>query len=205
MVREYGIPLPDEQVAKSKNEAVSVADEIGYPVVMKMISDKHSHKSDIGGVRVDLRNRQEVQDAWDAISEASDQHGVEMQGALVQQMVTSGQEVIVGIKHDPEFGSMILFGTGGTDVELYNDTNTAIAPLCEMEAQQLIAGTIAGRKFRGWRDLPKADIDAVKEALITMSYLAVHHPDITELEINPLYVMKDGASVIAVDVRGSTD
>ena len=205
VVREYGIPLPDEQVAKTKKEAVSMAGEIGYPVVMKMVSDKHSHKSDLGGVRVDLRSSQEVQDAWDAISEASDQHGAEMQGTLVQQMVKSGQEVIVGIKRDPEFGPMILFGTGGTDVELYNDTNTAIAPLCEMEAQQLIDGTIAGRKLQGWRDLPKADIDAVKEALIAMSYLAVHHPDITELEINPLYVMKDGDGVIAVDVRGSTD
>jgi len=205
VVEKYGIALPEEKVAENKNEVFRMAEEIGYPVVMKMISEKHSHKSDIGGVRVDLRNSKEVQDAWDAISEASDQHGAEMTGVLIQQMVTGGQEVIVGIKRDPEFGPMILFGTGGTDVELYNDTNTAIAPLCEMEAQQLIDGTIAGRKLRGWRDLPKADIDAVKETLIAMSYLAVHHPDITELEINPLYVMKDGEGVVAVDVRGSTE
>lgn len=111
---------------------------------------------------------------------------------MIQQMVEGGQEVIIGIKRDPQFGPMIMFVTGGTDVELYKDTATAIAPLCELEARELIGKTIAGRKLKGWRNLAEADIRAVKQALITMSYIAMYHPEISELEINPLSALENG-------------
>ncbi len=204
VVREYGIGLPEQKSASNQNEAIQVATEIGYPVVMKIISAKHSHKSDIGGVKVGLRNELDVQEAWNEIKKSADKHRADIEGVLIQKMFENGQEVIVGIKQDPQFGPMILFGTGGTDVELYNDTATAIAPLCEIETRNLISSTIAGRKLKGWRNLPKADMKAVEETLIASSYLAVHHPEISELEINPLYVMKEGDGVFAVDVRGTS-
>ena len=203
LVQEYGIKLPAQKVAATMNDAIRISTDIGYPVVMKMISDKFSHKTDIGGVKAGLRSENEVREAWSSITEAAEENQAKMKGVLIQKMIENGQEVIVGIKRDPQFGAMILFGTGGTDVELYKDTSTAIAPLCEIEAQKLIDDTIAGRKMQGWRNAPKADIEAVKETLIAMSYLAVHYPEISELEINPLYVMKEGSGVIAVDVRGS--
>lgn len=201
-VQRYGIRLPDQKITSNKVEAILAANEIGYPIVMKIISDKLSHKSDIGGVITGIRNESDVENAWNEIIDSADKHSTEMRGALVQKMIENGQEVIIGFKRDPQFGPMILFGTGGTDVELYKDTQTAIAPLCELEAQNLIDGTIAGQKLRGWRGSPKADIEAVNKALKLMSNLAVHYPEIRELEINPLYVMKDGEGVYAVDVRG---
>lgn len=203
VIEKYGIRLPEQKIAKDGNEAIQMASDIGYPVVMKMISKKFSHKSDIGGVKTGLRNDADVQKAWNEIKESADKHHVDLKGVLVQKMIENGQEVIIGFKRDPQFGPMILFGTGGTDVELYKDTQTAIAPLCEIEAQNLVDGTIAGKKLKGWRGSPKADMDAVLRTLKAMSYLAVHYPEIHELEINPLYVMKEGEGVCAVDVRGS--
>jgi len=202
LVHEYGIKLPEQKVAGTMNDAIRISSHIGYPVVMKMISDKYSHKTEIGGVKTGLRSENEVREAWSSITEAAEENQATMKGVLIQKMIENGQEVIVGIKRDPQFGAMILFGTGGTDVELYKDTSTAIAPLCEIEAQNLIDNTIAGRKMQGWRNTPKADIEAVKETLIAMSYLAIHYPEICELEINPLFVMKKGDGVFAVDVRG---
>jgi len=200
-IRAYNISLPEQKKAETLKEALTASAEIGYPVVMKLVSSKFSHKSDIGGVKVGLRNDEEIKMAWKEISKTAEKHNADMEGVLIQKMMQGGQEVIIGIKRDPQFGPMILFGTGGTDVELYNDTATAIAPLCELEAQNLINSTIAGRKLKGWRNLPPADIEAVKQAIISMSALATHHPEISELEINPLYVMETGA--YAIDVRGS--
>ena len=203
VVQKCGIRLPAQKLALTKKEAIHASNEIGYPIVMKIISKEFSHKTDIGGVKTDLRNDADVQKAWSDIKDSVNEHSAELKGVLIQKMLESGQEVIIGIKRDPQFGPMILFGTGGTDVELYKDTKTAIAPLCEIEAQNLINATIAGQKLKGWRGLLKADIEAVTRTLINMSYLAVQYPDIRELEINPLYVMNDGEGVYAVDVRGS--
>lgn len=203
LLNEYGITLPEETVAGSKKDAIAASEKIGFPVVMKLISEKHSHKSEIGGVKVGLQNKSDVNSAWKEIAASAKQHEVEIEGMLIQKMVQGGQEVIIGIKRDSQFGPMIMFGTGGTDVELYKDTATAIAPLCEIEAQKLIDSTIAGRKLKGWRHLAEADINAVKQTLITMSYIATHHPEIEELEINPLSVLNNGEGVVALDVRGS--
>lgn len=203
LLREYEIRLPEQTVAESLNEAMAASEKIGFPVVMKLVSEKHSHKSEIGGVKVGLQNESDVKKAWNEITSSAKQHKAEIEGVLIQKMVEGGQEVIIGIKRDLQFGPMIIFGTGGTDVELYKDTATAIAPLCELEARELIDKTIAGRKLKGWRNLAEADINAVKQTLIVMSYIAMYHPEISELEINPLAVLKDGEGVYTLDVRGS--
>lgn len=201
LLAEYDIPSPAQKISSSQQDAATVAKNIGYPVVMKMHAKAVSHKTDIGGVKTCLRNSDDVLNAWSELSETADRHNIEMKGVLIQKMLENGHEVIIGIKRDDQFGPMILFGTGGTDVELYKDTATAIAPLCKLEAQNLIDSTIAGEKLKGWRNLPAADFESLKQVLISMSYLAVHHPEISELEINPLYVLE--SSIYAVDVRGS--
>lgn len=203
LIEAYGIELPEQRTSKSLESALEASNQIGYPVVMKLIAKDHSHKSDIGGVQINLRDDEEVKNAWNKINEAAKNAKSKMDGVLIQKMLQDGQEVIIGIKQDEQFGPLVLFGTGGTDVELYKDVQTAIAPLSESEATQLIDSTIAGKKLKGWRNLPPADIQEVKRALISMSRLAVNHPEIKEMEMNPLYVLEDGKGAFAVDIRGS--
>lgn len=201
----YGIRLPRQAMTDTLEKTVRETENIGYPVVMKMVSQKFTHKSDIGGIKTNLRNEQDVRQAWNDISRASDKAGAGMEGVLLQKMLTGGQEVIVGFRQDPQFGPLVLFGTGGTEVELYRDVATAIAPLTEAEAEQLIDATIAGKKLKGWRNLPPADRKAVTDVLIRMSHIAANHPEITEMEMNPLYVMEQGGGAYAIDIRGSQE
>ena len=199
----YGIPIPEQSVAGEPDEAVRAAEKIGYPVVMKLESAKFTHKSDIGGIRINLNSERDVREAWTQISGAAKKAGAEMEGALIQKMLHDGQEVIIGIKQDPQFGGLVLFGTGGTEVELYKDVRTAIAPLNTIEAGQLIDETIAGRKLKGWRNMPPRDRNAVVDILIRMSHISAKHPEIAEMEMNPLFVLEDGHGAFAIDIRGS--
>jgi acetyltransferase len=203
LVEAYGIKLPEQRISKRLDCAIEASNQIGYPVVMKLIAKNHSHKSDIGGVQINLRDDEEVKNAWRKINESAEKANAKMDGVVIQKMLNNGQEVIIGIKQDEQFGPLVLFGTGGTDVELYKDVQTAIAPLSDSEATQLINSTIAGKKLKGWRNLPSADIQEVKKALISMSRLAVNHPEIKEMEMNPLFVLEEGKGAFAVDIRGS--
>jgi len=203
LIGAYGIELPQQEKSNSLEDAIEASNKIGYPVVMKLLSEDHTHKSDIGGVQINLSSDDDVKKAWRKITEAAEKANAKMDGVLIQKNLKDGQEVIIGIKQDEQFGPLVLFGTGGTDVELYKDVETAIAPLSESEATQLIDSTIAGKKLKGWRNLPPADMQAVKKALISMSRIAVNHPGVKEMEMNPLYVLEDGKGAFAVDIRGS--
>lgn len=198
------ISLPPQQEAQTPDQAVEIAKGIGFPVVLKLSAESVSHKTDVGGIQLDLRDERQVRVAWDALKASAKEAGVVMEGALVQKMLTGGQEVILGIKRDAQFGSMVLFGTGGTDVELLKDVATGIAPLNRMQAEQLIDATRAGKKLKGWRNQRPADRETVVIYLMQMAQLAEKFPELQELEINPLYVMPDGEGAFAVDVRGAT-
>ncbi len=200
----YGVPLPPQKTADTEEKAVRAAGKIGYPVALKLVSAKFTHKSDVGGIRLDLHSDDDVRRAWHEISAAADKAGADMQGVLVQKMLKGGQEVIIGIKQDAQFGGLVVFGTGGTEVELYKDVCTAIAPLDPVEAARLIDGTVAGRKLQGWRNMPPRDRKAVTDILIRMSQIAANHPEIDEMEMNPLYVLEDGNGAFALDIRGSS-
>lgn len=203
LLKEYGIVMPPEHLCKTEQEAVTQAENIGFPVAMKLISEKHSHKSDIGGVLLNLENADDVRKAWTKLSDIGEHIARDFEGVSVQKMLKGGQEVIIGIRRDDQFGPTIVFGSGGTEVELYRDVATALAPLHPHEAEELINATIAGKKLYGWRNLPPADRPAVRQALLAMGQLAAHHPEIQELEINPLFVMENGKGAWAIDVRGS--
>lgn len=203
LLEEYGIAFPEEQLAQTKEKATEAAESIGYPVVLKLVSELVSHKTEVNGVKLDIRSNSEVIRAWNEIKQSAESAGVDMKGVQIQKMLTGGQEVIIGLRLDPQFGPMVLFGTGGTDVELLQDVTSAIAPLNRLQAEKLVDATRAGIKLKGWRNQPPADRETVIKYLMRLSQLADDLPAIDELEINPLHVLPDGQGAYAVDVRGT--
>lgn len=202
VLSEIGISFPPQGNAAGVGEAVELAGKIGFPVVMKLLSASVSHKTEVNGVKLNIRNRDEIRQAWKEIEHSADAAEVSMEGVQIQKML-EGQEVIMGIRRDPQFGPLVLFGTGGTDVELLQDVTTSIAPLNRMQAEKMIDETLAGKKMEGWRNQPPADREMVIRYLVELSKLAMALPEVEELEINPLYVLAEGKGAYAVDVRGT--
>ncbi|MGD8427723.1 MAG: acetate--CoA ligase family protein [Balneolaceae bacterium] len=203
LLEQYGISFPVQHTVKTMEEAQNAASEIGFPVVLKLTSKTVTHKTDINGVQLRLQNTEEVGKAWQKLEHAASKAGVSMEAVIVQKMLSGGQETILGIRRDEQFGPLILFGTGGTDVELVKDVQMAIAPLNKAQADELINNTKVGTKLKGWRGQPPADLEALLDQIVRFSLLAVDQPGILELEINPLYVMPQGKGAYALDVRGT--
>lgn len=204
LLRTYGVRTPAEALADTADQAVQVADDMGYPVALKIVSPDITHKSDIGGVVVGVSGRDQVRAAFERIVTAARQHEPEavIEGVLVQEMISGGLEVIVGWKRDPQFGPTLLVGSGGIEVELVRDVAVGIAPLTDSEANLMLDETLVGRRLTGWRGAPPADRAAVVDALLRLSQMALDLPQVAELEINPLRVLADGEGIYAVDGRG---
>ncbi|MDR7417382.1 MAG: acetate--CoA ligase family protein [Armatimonadota bacterium] len=203
LLAAYGIPGPRERVATSADEAVTAARELGYPVALKILSAGIAHKTDIGGVRLNLRSDADVHRAFHDVMRAARTHhpATTLDGVLVQDMVTTPSvEVILGILRDPDFGPVVVFGTGGILTEVLADSALRIPPLSRDEAVEMIGETRAARLLRGVRDHPAADADALADALVSLSQLAVDLGDlIAALDINPVMVLPAGQGVCAVD------
>jgi len=168
---------------------------------LKIASPDILHKSDVGGIFLNLTSAEEVRESFDLATRRAKEAkpSARLEGCHLQRMIPSGQEVILGSARDPQFGPLIMFGSGGIDVEGLKDVAFSLAPLTVREADRLIDRTWAGRKLAGWRSIPPADRAAVRDALLRLSELVYHHPEIAEIEINPLRVLSQGA--VAVDVR----
>lgn len=203
LLEGYGISLPPEKKVSSAEDAANAAESIGYPVVLKLVADSITHKTEVNGVKLDIKNAEELKKAWDEIKDSAAEAGAEMKGAIVQKMLRGGYEVIIGIRQDEQFGPLVLFGTGGTDVELLRDVSTGIVPLNRKQAEQLVSETTAGEKLKGWRNQPAADRETVIDYILRMAQLAEELPEVKELEINPLFVLPEGEGAYAVDVRGA--
>ncbi|HEX8992427.1 MAG TPA: acetate--CoA ligase family protein [Anaerolineales bacterium] len=201
VVARYGIRVTETQLATTPAEAVSIAEQLGYPVVLKIASADIMHKSDVGGVMVGLRTRADVLGGYAQIVQnvAAHHPSATIDGVFVQKQVPDGQEVIIGALHDPSFGPLIMFGAGGVEAEGIRDVAFALAPLTPGEAEQLMQRSWAGRRLDGFRNIPPADKQAARDALVRLSWLAYDHPEIREIEINPLRVLREGA--VALDVR----
>ena len=199
----YGIDLPRIASAATADEAVAVADAIGYPVAIKVASPDIPHKSDVGGVLLGLGDADAVRAGFATVqANARRAHpAARLDGVHVQRMLPEGQEVIVGAVQDPQFGALVMFGAGGTEVEGMKDVAFALAPLPRAEAEAMLDDTWAGRKLRGFRNLPPADREAAIDALLRLGQMVADHPEIAEVEINPLRVRPRGEGVVAVDVR----
>jgi acetyltransferase len=195
------IPTAPVKLARTAEEAASLARELGFPLVLKIASPDILHKSDVGGIFLGLHSVEAVRDAFEQATHNAQQAkpSARIEGCHLQRMIGSGQEVILGSTRDLQFGPLIMFGSGGIDVEGLKDVAFHLAPLTAREADRLINRTWAGRKLAGWRSIPPADRAAVREALMNLSELVDHHPEIAEIEINPLRVLGQGA--VAVDVR----
>ena len=204
LLAAWGISFPCEGVARSADEAVALATRVGYPVVLKTASEKITHKTEAGCIAVNLLDGAAVREAFDQIMAAACAHSSDaaLAGVLVQPMLRDGYEVIVGVRRDPQFGPLVLVGSGGVDVELIRDVAIGIAPLSYAQAEELLEATRMGMRLRGWRGAPPGDRAAVLEAVVRLGQIAHDFPQIEELEINPLYVLPQGQGALALDVRG---
>lgn len=205
LLAAYGIPTAPAGIARSAREAEHIAREVGYPVVMKVMSESIMHKTDVGGVRVGIGSAEEVQDAYDGIV-ADCSHAVPdcvISGVLVQKMIMGSRELIVGVTRDPLFGPLVMFGLGGIYAEALRDVVFRIAPLNEVDAQDMISGIRAQKMLEGVRGQPAVDLAALRSVLRRVAQLAVDLPAIAELDVNPLLPVADG--VAAVDARVRLD
>jgi acetate---CoA ligase (ADP-forming) len=204
LLEAYGIPTLMPEQARSPEQAVEIASRTGFPVALKVASPEILHKSDVGGVLLNLMDEEAVRKGYSQVCENTRNARPEavIAGVHVQRMVQQGQEVIVGAVQDPQFGPLVMFGSGGVEVEGLKDVRFSLAPLIQAEAEGMLDDTWAGRKLRGYRHLPAADRNAVLETLVRLAQLAADFPAIAEIEINPLQVLPAGMGVIAVDVRG---
>jgi acetyltransferase len=207
ILKEYGIPVLGLQRASSTGEAVTLAQQVGFPVALKVASPSISHKTDVGGVLLNLDNEQAVAEAFERLIQkvSASRPQAEILGADVQPMAPQGHEVIIGALQDPQFGPMVSFGSGGVEVEELQDIDFALAPLSRSEAEQLLENTWAGAKLRGYRNVPAADREAVLDVLLRMAQLAADFPQLAEIEINPLRVLPQGEGTLALDVRIQLD
>jgi acetyl-CoA synthetase (ADP-forming) len=195
---EYGIPVTKFRVAKTVDEAAKFAEELGYPVVLKIISPDVIHKFDVGGVVLNLQSREEVQKAFNQILESVKRHvpNAKILGVIVQEMVAPSTEVIIGAIKDPQFGPALMFGLGGIFVEVLKDVTFRIAPINEMEAREMITEIKAYPILKGYRSLPSVDIEAIVQILVNTSRLVMRYPEIKELDLNPVMVYEKGAKTV---------
>jgi acetyltransferase len=184
-------------------EAQSAAEKIGYPVAIKIVSEQISHKSDVGGVQLNLRNNPAValafEDMMDRIHQAYPD--AKLDGVLVQPMVTGGRELILGGRQDPQFGPVVLVGLGGIFVEIFEESQVRVAPISRPEAMEMVQNLRGYQILAGARGHKRADIDSVVETLLRLSQLLSDFPEIKELDINPLRVFHAGEGCRALDAR----
>jgi len=195
---EHSIPVTKFTLAKNETEACKFAENIGYPVVLKIVSPNIIHKSDVGGVIVGLKTANEVKKAYKQILDNVKKHNAKAKiiGVLVQEMAPSSTEVIVGATKDPQFGPALMFGLGGIFVEVLKDVTFRIAPISKEEAHEMIKEVKAYPLLKGYRNLPPADTDAIANILVNTSKLVTEHQEIKELDLNPIMVYRKGAKTV---------
>jgi len=203
VLKAYGLRVPESEVAGSGEEAAEQAEKIGFPVVMKIVSPDILHKSDIGGVRIGIRDRQEATDAYDLMMLRVRRFmpDADLRGVLVQEMIQGGREVIIGSTRDPQFGPLVMFGLGGIYVEVLKDVSFRVAPVGERHARRMVDEIRSAALLRGARGEKGSDIEAIVNTVLVVSQLVTDFPEILEMDINPLKVGEVGEGAVAVDAR----
>lgn len=199
----YGVRLPREIIAATIQEAEAFRAELDSPVAVKIASPDIVHRTEIGGVVTDVRGEDALAVACDTVNTNARRHhpDARIEGLLVQEMVSGGLEVLVGVKRDPVFGPMIVFGPGGTLVELIADVHMLPAPVSEAAARRVLEESVLGPMFRGFRGSGPFDAEALAKTIARVSWLAVDRPEIAELDLNPVLVLGDGEGCLAVDYK----
>jgi acyl-CoA synthetase (NDP forming) len=202
LLAAYGVPTVRESAAKNAEEAASMAERLGFPVVLKILSPQILHKTEAGAVRLNLRSPGDVRAAFHEVTKNAKAYNpqAEIRGVLIQEMLGEGTEVIVGTKRDSQFGPVVLFGIGGVFVELFRDVALRVAPVLKEEAEEMVEEVRGYRLLQGFRGKPRGDIEALVDVLCRVSQLAVDLKDqLVELDINPLMVFEKGKGVRAAD------
>jgi 4-hydroxybutyryl-CoA synthetase (ADP-forming) len=203
VLKAYGLPLPTSALAKNDTEAVKIANKIGYPVVMKIASPQIIHKSDAGGVKVNLTNDKEIKEAFKTIIKNAKKYNskAEIKGVLIVEMVKGGKEMIIGSKLEPGFGPVIMLGMGGIYVEVLKDVTFKLAPVTSKEADDMISEIKTQKLLQGVRGEKPSDIAKLSECIQRLSQLVTDFTEIKELDMNPVLVMDKGKGCRILDVR----
>jgi acetate---CoA ligase (ADP-forming) len=191
----YGIPQVRSALARTSNDAARTATSLGFPVALKLASQRVLHKSDVGAVRLNVPNEEEVRRVFDEIKQD------DMEGVLIQQMVQNGVELMIGVAPDPLFGPLIAFGLGGIHVEILADVRFRVTPLSDQDAQEMVREIRGYRLLQGYRGHPPADIEAIENVLLRVSRLVEDIPEIQELDLNPIFGLPPTKGCVVADAR----
>jgi len=194
----YDMPVTEIYVAKTEDEAVKAANDIGYPIVLKIVSPQILHKSDAGGVIVGVNDDQGIRDGYNTIIKNAKNYksDAEITGILVQEMAPKGTEIIVGSTTDPTFGPTLMFGLGGIFVEILKDVSFRVAPIDLVDAREMVDEIKARKILEGARGMPPVDKDTLADILYKTSKMLMECPEIKELDMNPILAYPDGARVV---------
>jgi acetyl-CoA synthetase (ADP-forming) len=199
VIKSYKIPVAESKLVKKVEDALEFADKIGYPVVLKVVSAKAIHKTDVGGIALDVKNKEELEKSYKKIIDnVKKKVRAKVDGILIQKMVKGGEEVIVGGKKDPQFGQTLMFGLGGIFTEVYDDVSFRVIPINKKDAEEMIQEIKGYKILKGYRN-KKYDVNSLIDILLKTSELLEENQEIVELDINPVIVLQKGA--VAVDAR----
>ena len=203
LLKCYGFNVLPTQLAESEDEATEIAETISFPVAMKIVSPQILHKTDAGGVMLGLESRDEVKKAFNKIVEKAKQHdpNAEIKGVLIQKMAMRGEEVILGMNRQKVFGPLLMFGLGGIFVELFHDVVFRIAPIGRNESRRMIRSIRGYKLLQGFRGRPVVDIEILEKSMVSLSDMSINHPEIDEMDINPLLVHEKGKGATVADCR----
>jgi acetyltransferase len=203
ILQAYGLPVPGFRLTRTVDEALAAAKVIGYPLVVKVVSPDILHKTDFGGVRVNVTDDARLRTDYAELLQAvrARKPDADIWGVLVQQMAPKGTETILGMKRDPSFGPLLMFGLGGVLVEVLKDVMFRVAPVNDLSAESMVTGIKAARILQGFRGEPPRDAAAVKEAIQRLSQLVTDFGDFDEIDVNPLVVYEQGRGATVLDAR----
>lgn len=203
IAEKAGFPVAVSRVARAADDVPTLAREVGFPLAMKILSEDVPHKSDVGGVVLDVRDEATAEDAWRRIHDAvrREHPDAAIDGVLLQRMEPGLREVFLGGKQDPVFGPVVMVGLGGIAVELFQDVSLRLAPVTERDIEEMIGEVVSFKAFRGHRNLPAADLDLLRESVARMAQLVVAFPEILEVDLNPLKLHRAGRGGRVVDAR----
>ncbi|BEP18206.1 acetate--CoA ligase family protein [Pyrofollis japonicus] len=204
LVAAYGVPVPGYGLAKTAEEAAKIAEKIGFPVVLKIVSPDIVHKSDVGGVIVGVETVEDTVKAFNQIIENVKKHvpDARIEGVLVQKMAPKGAvEVVVGAVRDPVFGPAVMFGLGGVFIEVFRDVSFRVTPFKEQDAYEMIQEVKAYKIIRGYRNIAPRDIDSLVNIIMAVQRIMEENPEISEMDLNPILSYEKGKGALAVDVR----
>ena len=198
LLKEYEIPVPDFKLIKSDDEIAGLAKEINFPIVMKIVSPDIIHKTDAGGVKLNIKDEKEAELAYQEIIFKAKKYNkkVKISGVIVYPIVPQGTEIIIGMMKDPHFGPVIMFGLGGIFVEVLKDISFRILPIEERDAREMIAEIKGYEILKGAREEAPKDIEAIKILLMKISQLSIENPEIKEIDLNPIFVFEKGLQVV---------